>query len=63
MFGMLTANAQLGVSYHQSSLRFLGLDYTFANRLLPELPIGRDRYLEDVSLEGLLATVPEKREF
>lgn len=54
VFGLLSAKAQFGIGYHQSSLPFVGLSYTFANRLMPELRIGTDRYLDDVSLEGVL---------
>ncbi len=54
LLGLITAKAQLGVSYHQSNLPFVGLNYTFANRLMPELRLGTDRYLEDVSVEGVL---------
>jgi hypothetical protein len=52
--GLFTAKVQLGISYHQSALPFVSINYTFAKRLMPELRLGTDRYLEDVSVEGVL---------
>ena len=43
--------AQLGVSYHQSNLPFVGVSYEINNRFLPELRIGTDNYVEDTNLE------------
>ena len=54
LLGLLSVKAQLGLSYHQSALPFIGLNYTLANRLMPELRIGTDRYFDDVSLEAVL---------
>ena len=43
--------AQLGVSFHQSNLPFVGISYEINNRFIPELRIGIDNYVEDMSLE------------
>ncbi|PKD19597.1 hypothetical protein APR41_03045 [Salegentibacter salinarum] len=43
--------AQLGVSFHQSNLPFVGISYEINNKFLPELRIGADNYIEDTSLE------------
>lgn len=49
--GSIQAHAQWGVSYHQSALPFVGVNYTFSERFMPELRLGTDQYLSDVSLE------------
>ena len=46
--------AQFGVSFHQTNLPFIGVSYEIANRIRPELRLGTDRYLEDISLEGVV---------
>jgi len=43
--------SQIGVSYNQSNLPFVGISYEINNRFLPELRIGTDNYFEDTSLE------------
>lgn len=43
LIGLFTAKAQLGISYHQSNLPFIGLNYTVADRLMPELAGYRQR--------------------
>ncbi len=43
--------AQIGVSFHQSNLPFVGISYEINNRFIPELRIGTDNYFEDTSLE------------
>jgi len=48
------AFAQLGVSYHQSGLPFVGLNYEFHNKLRVEARMGADNYLNNLSLEGVL---------
>lgn len=45
--------AQVGVSYHQSNLPFLGVNYEFAEKFLAEVRLGTDAYFEDVSVEGV----------
>ena len=51
LFISTTSFAQLGVSFNQSNLPFLGLSYEINNKLLPELRIGTDNYFDDTSLE------------
>ena len=51
---LLTFNfsqAQIGASFHESNMPFVGFSYEFNNRFLPELRIGTDNYFEDISLE------------
>ncbi len=43
--------AQLGVSFNQSNLPFVGISYEINNRFIPELRIGTDNYIADTSLE------------
>lgn len=45
------ANAQFGASIHQSNLPFVGINYQFKERFLPELRIGTDNYFDNTSLE------------
>lgn len=47
----VAASAQFGVSFHQSNLPFAGISYEINDRIRPELRLGTDRYLEDISLE------------
>ena len=53
VFCLGIANAQFSVSYHQSSLPFIGLGYEIKDRFLPELRISSDRYFEDIALEAV----------
>lgn len=53
-FSPLAAAAQFGISYHQSSLPFVGISYEIKDRFRPEVRLGTDLYLEDVTLEGVL---------
>ena len=45
--------AQLGISFHQSNLPFIGINYEI-NRIRPELRVGTDTFFEDISLEGVI---------
>ena len=54
--------AQLGVSFHQSNLPFVGLSYEINNRFLPELRIGTDNYVEDTSLEFAVSYIFKRNE-
>lgn len=45
--------AQFGVSAHQSNLPFVGFNYEIADRFLPELRIGVDTYLDNMSVEAI----------
>ncbi|MCX2743251.1 hypothetical protein OO013_05205 [Mangrovivirga sp. M17] len=46
--------AQVGAGFHYSNLPFLGINYEISDRFRPELRIGTDTFLEDVSLEGVV---------
>lgn len=54
--------AQIGVSFHQSNLPFVGLSYEINNKFLPELRIGTDNYLEDTSLELVMNYIFRRNE-
>jgi len=45
---------QPGISFHQSNLPFVGLNYEIKDKIRPELRIGTDNYFEDISVEGIL---------
>ncbi|MCF2506319.1 hypothetical protein L0663_23190 [Dyadobacter sp. CY107] len=45
--------AQFGVSVHQSNLPFIGLNYELADRFVPELRLGIDTQLENMSVEAV----------
>lgn len=46
-----TSFAQIGISFNQSNLPFVGISYEINNRFLPELRIGTDNYIGATSLE------------
>ena len=46
-----TSFAQVGVSFHQSNMPFVGVSYEINNRFLPEFRIGIDTFIEDTNLE------------
>lgn len=46
--------SQLNVSYHQSNLPFIGIGYEITERLSPELRLGTDQFIVDMSLEAVL---------
>lgn len=56
------SKAQFGISYHQSNLPFLGINYTLSDRFFGELRIGTDRFLGDLSLEAVMALTMGKSE-
>lgn len=47
----LQASAQWGVSFHQSNLPFVGVERAIGERWAPELRVGADNFVENVSLE------------
>ena len=57
-----TAQAQLGLSYHQSNLPFAGVSYGIGERFLPEFRVGTDNFFEDTSLELVVNYVFVKQE-
>ena len=48
-----SAFAQFGVSVHQSNLPFIGFNYELADRFVPELRLGMDTNLENMSVEAV----------
>lgn len=48
------AFSQVGVSFHQSNLPFVGVNYEIKDRFRPEARIGVDNYFEELSLEGVV---------
>ena len=52
-FGLFTisASAQTTVSFHQSNLPFIGVNYQFGDRFIPEFRIGTDQFFENISME------------
>lgn len=65
-FCLLAGNAfaQFGVSYHQSGMPFVGFNYEIADRFMPELRLGTDTRVENMSVEAV-ATYQfiDKKEF
>lgn len=45
---------QLGVSYHQSNLPFVGINYEIGDRFVPEVRVGTDYFLSDLSFEAVV---------
>ena len=59
----LSARAQFGVSFHQSNLPFIGLQYELLDRrLVPEVRIGVDNRLSGTSLEAVVTYAVHRRE-
>ncbi|WP_425636718.1 hypothetical protein ACPUEN_15025 [Algoriphagus yeomjeoni] len=52
-FGLfsLSAFSQTTITFHQSNLPFLGVNYQFGERFIPEFRIGTDTYFENLSAE------------
>lgn len=53
LFSINTSFAQFGVSVHQSNLPFVGFNYEIADRFLPELRLGIDTHLDNMSVEAV----------
>ncbi len=45
------ASAQLGVSYHQSSVPYLGINYELNNQYMAEVRVGANNYFEHLAFE------------
>ena len=56
------AFSQIGVSFHQSNIPFVGVNYEFKNRLRTEARFGVDNYFEKVSLEAVITFDISKKE-
>ncbi len=48
------AFGQLGISFHQSNLPFIGFNYEIKNKIRPELRVGTDNYFDAISVEGII---------
>jgi len=46
--------SQLGVSFHQSNLPFIGVNYQVTERLRPELRIGVDNFVDITAVEAVV---------
>jgi hypothetical protein len=44
---------QFGVSFHQSNMPFAGFNYEIADRFLPEIRLGMDTFLDNMSVEAV----------
>jgi len=54
IFSVTNSYSQLNVSYHQSNLPFIGIGYDINERLTPELRLGTDQFISDLSIEAVL---------
>ena len=52
-FGLfsLTVFSQTTITFHQSNLPFIGVNYQFGERFIPEFRVGTDSYFENMSAE------------
>ncbi len=50
-FSLLPGYSQIGVSYHQSNLPFIGINYTIEDHIITEARVSTDVYTDNVSLE------------
>lgn len=54
IFFISNSYSQLSVSYHQSNLPFIGVGYDINERLTPELRLGTDQFISNMSIEAVL---------
>lgn len=55
---------QLAVGYHQSNLPFIAVSYDIDQRFTPELRLGADTFIENLSIEAVLNyTFIEKEDY
>ncbi|MEB2778876.1 hypothetical protein U3A58_00615 [Algoriphagus sp. C2-6-M1] len=47
----MTVFSQTTITFHQSNLPFIGVNYQFGERFIPEFRVGTDTYFEDFSAE------------
>lgn len=47
--------AQFGVSYHQSDLPFVGLNYTINETIMPEFRLGTNNFFQNIAPELIVA--------
>ena len=46
--------AQVNIGFHQSNLPFIGVGYEVSEKFYPELRLGTDQFIDDISLEAVL---------
>lgn len=51
IFLSFSSFSQTTITFHQSNLPFLGVNYLFGERFIPEFRVGTDQYLDDISVE------------
>ncbi|SFU07768.1 hypothetical protein SAMN04489724_3738 [Algoriphagus locisalis] len=53
LFGLfsMTSFSQTTISFHQSNLPFIGVNYQFGERFIPEFRVGTDTNLENLTAE------------
>lgn len=53
IIGLFSAGAfaQTTITFHQSNLPFIGVNYQFGERFIPEFRVGTDSYFENLSAE------------
>lgn len=62
--GSTIASAQFGVNYHQSNLPFIGINYEIKDRFRPELRLGTDIFIENLTGEvNLMFDAVNRQEF
>lgn len=49
----IALKAQFGVSYHQTAHPFVGFNYEFVDRFLPELRFGMNNQIDHMSVEAV----------
>lgn len=52
LLGSNVSFGQLGISFHQSNLPFIGVNYEIKDRFITEIRIGTDNFFESSSVEG-----------
>lgn len=53
-FFISNSYSQLNIGYHQSNLPFIAVGYDINERITPELRLGIDQFISDLSLEAVL---------
>ena len=52
LLGANISFGQLGISFHQSNIPFIGFNYEIKEKFIPEIRIGTDNYFESTSVEA-----------
>ncbi|MFC5626751.1 hypothetical protein [Algoriphagus winogradskyi] len=56
------AFSQTTITFHQSNLPFLGVNYQFGEKFIPEFRLGTDQYIEDLSAELVANYIFKKKD-